>query len=102
MSGLNLGILCGMVFGVVTVLTMLPLRFASKPAALTAAFINRFAIGAIVGAVALPWPGWLIGIAIGLLLSLPDAIVTRAVAPVVGLGVAGGAIIGWIVHGAGT
>jgi hypothetical protein len=102
MSTLNLGILCGLVFGAVAVVLMLPMRFTDKRAALSAAFINRFAIGAVIGAVALPWPGWLIGIAIGLLLSLPEAIVTGALAPIVGLGTVGGAIIGWVVHGSGA
>jgi hypothetical protein len=102
MSTLNLGILCGLVFGAVTVVSMLPMRFTDKRAALSAAFINRFAIGAVIGAVALPWPGSLIGVAIGLLLSLPEAIVTGALAPVVGLGTAGGALIGLILHGSGA
>jgi hypothetical protein len=102
MSTLNLGILCGVVFAVITVASMLPMRFTDKRAALTAAFINRFAIGAVIGAVALPWPGWLIGVTAGLLLSLPEAIITGALAPIVGLGTAGGAVIGWIVHGAGA
>jgi hypothetical protein len=38
------------------------MRFTDKRAALSAAFINRFAVGTVIGAVALPWPGWLIGV----------------------------------------
>jgi hypothetical protein len=45
------------------------------------------------------WPGWLVGLTFGLLLSLPDAIVTKAYAPILLSGAIGGAIIGGIIHG---
>lgn len=38
--------------------------------------------------------GWTKGILIGLLISLPDALITKAYLPIIGLGVIGGAIIG--------
>jgi hypothetical protein len=44
----------------------------------------------------LPWPGWLAGLLLGILLSLPDAIITKAFAPIVASGAVGGLIIGWI------
>ena len=40
-------------------------------------------------------PAWLKGVVIGLLLSLPDAVITKAFAPIVIIGCIGGAIIGW-------
>lgn len=41
-------------------------------------------------------PGIAKGALIGLLISLPDAVVTRAYGPILGVGVVGGAIIGWL------
>jgi hypothetical protein len=93
-----LGIVCGLVYGALSAASMLPLSFPDKPAALTGAFLNRFAIGFVIGIAQLPWPGWLAGLIIGLLLSLPDAIITKAYAPIIGLGAVGGTLIGWIVQ----
>jgi hypothetical protein len=97
MSRLLLGILCGLVFGAVSVATMIPLSFEDKRAAMLGAFINRFAIGVVIGASTLPLPGWVAGLLFGLLLSLPDAIITKAYAPILGLGALGGLIIGFAV-----
>jgi hypothetical protein len=77
---------------------MIPLSFPDKRAALLGAFINRFSIGLVIGATALPWPGWLSGLVIGVLLSLSDAIITKAYAPILILGAIGGTLIGWIVE----
>ncbi len=76
---------------------MLPMSFPDKRAAILGAFINRFAIGFVIGAIRLPWPGWAVGLLIGILLSLPDAIITKAAAPILGLGALGGLIIGFVV-----
>jgi hypothetical protein len=94
MSPLSIGVLGGVVFGIVAVLSMLPLTFADKRAALIAAFFNRFAIGFAIGAANLPWPGWIVGLTFGLLLSTPDAIITKAWAPIIGMGALGGTLIG--------
>jgi hypothetical protein len=75
---------------------MLPLAFPDKRAALLGAFLNRFAIGLLIPLVAAPWPRWAIGLAVGILLSLPDGIITKSFAPIVGLGALGGLIIGWL------
>ena len=99
MSNLLQGVIAGLIFGALAVATMLPLPFPDKKAALLAAFIDRFAIGALIGAVQVPWPGWAVGLAIGLLLSLPSAIITKAYLPILVFGSAGGLIIGGIVHG---
>jgi hypothetical protein len=97
MTKLTLGILCGLVFGGLAVATMIPLSFSDKRAAMLGAFLNRFAIGLVIGAAALPLPGWLTGLLFGLLLSLPDALITKAYAPIIGLGTLGGLIIGAVV-----
>ena len=99
MSRLTGGIASGLVFGAVAVGLMLPMQFPDKRTALLAAFASRFAIGLTIGCIELPWPGWLIGVAFGFLLSLPDALVTKAYAPILIIGSLGGAIIGGILHG---
>ena len=96
MSKPVLGLLCGLLFGAISVATMIPLSFDDKRAAMLGAFINRFAIGVVIGVAALPFPGWLTGLLFGLLLSLPDAIITKAYAPIIGLGAIGGLIIGFV------
>jgi hypothetical protein len=97
MAKLILGVLCGLVFGGLAVATMIPLSFDDKRAAMIGAFLNRFAIGVVIGAATLPLPGWLSGMIFGLLLSLPDAIITKAYAPILGLGTLGGLIVGVVV-----
>jgi hypothetical protein len=97
MSRLLLGTICGLVYGALSAASMLPLTFQDKTAALAGAFLNRFAIGFVIGAARLPLPGWAHGLAFGVLLSLPDAIITKAYAPILALGAVGGAIIGIIV-----
>ncbi len=93
------GILAGLAFGALSAGMMLPMEFSDKPAALSGAFLNRFGIGLVIGCVRLPWPGWAIGLLFGLLLSLPDAIITYAYAPILTLGAAGGLVIGGLIHG---
>ena len=99
MSTLIRGVVAGLAFGVIAVAMMLPLAFPDKRAALLAAFVDRFAIGLVIGCVQLPWPGWAVGLFFGLLLSLPSAIVTKAYAPIMVIGGLGGAVIGGLIHG---
>ena len=93
------GVVAGALFGAISVGMMIPMDFPDKTAALFGAFLNRFAIGLVIGLVRLPWPGWLVGLLFGLLLSLPDAIITKAFAPILIVGSIGGLCIGGIVHG---
>jgi hypothetical protein len=97
MSHVAFGILSGVIFGALAVGVMLPLPFPDKRAALSAAFLNRFAIGFVICVVSLSWPSWLIGLFVGLLLSLPAAIITKAWAPILGIGAVGGLVIALIV-----
>ena len=87
---------CGVVFGMVTVAMMLPMSFPDKRAALLGAFFNRFAIGFVVCLIDIPCSRWLIGLTIGILLSLPPAIITKVYIPILGIGAVGGLIIGLI------
>lgn len=99
MTRVALGIICGAGFGAVAVAIMLPMSFPDKRAALSAAFLNRFATGLLIAVSNLGLSGWLSGLVIALLLSLPPAIVTKAYAPILGIGAIGGLVIGWIVGG---
>jgi hypothetical protein len=97
MNRILLGVVCGLVYGGLSAASMIPLEFPDKRAALLGAFLNRFAIGAMIGFAQVPWPGWALGLIVGILLSLPDAIITKAYAPIMVLGAIGGTLIGWIV-----
>jgi hypothetical protein len=97
MSRIGLGTICGVAFGAVAVATMLPMSFPDKRAVLSAAFLDPFAIGFIVCVADTGWPGWATGLSVGVLLSAPSAIITKAWAPILGLGAIGGTIIGVIV-----
>jgi hypothetical protein len=96
MNKVLLGVLCGVGFGLADVALMLPLSFPDKPTALAAAFASRFAIGFLIPQVKLPLPPVAGGALVGLLVSVPDSIVTHTYAPILGTGVLGGTIIGWI------
>jgi hypothetical protein len=96
MTPLAYGLLAGIAFGAISVGMMLPLQFPDKRAALLGAFLNRFAIGLLIPLIRLELPGWLLGLGLGILLSLPDAIITKAFAPIIGVGAVGGGIIGWL------
>src|ERR1700752_679628 len=100
MPRLMLGSVCGLVYGTLSAASMIPLEFPDKRAALLGAFINRFSIGFEIGAVRLDWPSWLVGLVFGVLLSLADATITKAYAPIIILGAIGGTIIGLIVGAA--
>ena len=104
MSRLSLGLLAGLVYGALSAASMMPLAFADKRPALLGAFLNRFAIGVVIGAVvgapqidALRLPPWMIGLGVGVLLSAADAVITKAYAPILVLGALGGAVIGWVI-----
>ena len=99
MANLTGGLISGLIFGAVVVGMMLPMQFPDKTTALTAAFIARFGLGLVIGCVQLPWPGWLIGLVFGLLLSIPDALITKAYAPIILVGAVGGLVIGGVLHG---
>ncbi len=96
MPRISLGILCGLILGSLDTALMIPLSFPDKRAAMLGAFIARFALGFVICNIKLPWPGWAVGLFLGLLLSLPDAIITKAMAPILASGAVGGLVIGWI------
>lgn len=95
MNRLAMGALLGVVFGAIDVALMLPLTFPDKRTALLGAFLDRFAIGFLVAQTSMPIPFWARGALVGLLVSLPSAVVTKAYVPILVVGVIGGAACGW-------
>jgi len=99
MNRILLGVICGLVFGIVDVLIMIPLKYENnrrKMEAMSSAFIERFMLGFLIPLVDLGIPRFATGLILGFTLSLPSAIITRVYAPIIGTGAAGGLIIGLI------
>jgi hypothetical protein len=94
MSPITFGLLAGLLFGAIDVALMIPMTFPDKKTAMLAAFASRFAIGFLIAVTRMGIPGWARGALVGLLISVPDAIVTKAYGPILATGVIGGAIIG--------
>ena len=92
-----LGIVFGIGFAAVDMAVMFPMPWPSrrqKAEAMAAAAIERFLIGLLVPTTDLELPRWVTGVALGGALSLPSAIIARAYAPILGLGLAGGLVLG--------
>ena len=90
------GLVAGLVFGLASVGVMLPMKFDNARQAYLASFFSRFSIGLLVPLIALPLPMWGTGLVAGFLISLSDAIVTRAYAPIMVMGTLGGGLVGLI------
>jgi hypothetical protein len=100
MSRLWLGLICGVVFGIIDVLLMIPIQFPpekNKDLAMTGAFVSCVVIGFVVGIAKMPLPGWLAGVFIGLAVNLPVAIITTSYIPILPVSAVGGAVIGFVV-----
>lgn len=96
MNSILLGTILGLVFGAVSIAPMFKMAFPEKRAAMAGAFFNRFAVGLLIPN-ALPGIDPIIrGLLLGVLLSLPDAIITKSYVPILGLGIIGGLILGII------
>jgi hypothetical protein len=96
MNAVVLGLVGGTAFGIVAVLLMLPLSFPDKRTALIAAFCSRFSIGFLVPFCNLPIPSVAAGAVVGALISLSDAVVTKAYLPIMVTGALGGGVLGWV------
>ena len=100
MSNVWLGMIVGVRAGAISVGMMIPMKFPDKRAALLGAFCSRFLIGLFTCTAVLPLPPVARGALIGFLVSLPDAIITKAYAPILVIGTvlgvaAGGALRIW-------
>ncbi len=99
MNKILLGLVCGLVFGILDVLIMVPLKYENnrkKAEAMSAAFIERFMMGFLIPNVQLGVHPAVTGLILGVFLSLPSAIITRVYAPIIGTGIIGSVIIGFI------
>lgn len=97
MSRMTLGLVCGLVFGVLDVLIMIPLKFDNnrkKYEAMSSAFLERFMTGFVIPNIELGIHPVFTGVIMGLGFSVPTAIITRAYIPIIGTGAVGGLIIG--------
>jgi len=99
MTPLVQGLIAGTAFGAVSVALMCFLPFPDKRAALLGAFANRFGVGLLIPLVGSHQPGWLVGAGVGLLLSLPSAIITKTYVPIIAVGTLGGLLIGGLTRG---
>ncbi len=96
MSNILKGFIAGTIFGIVSIIPMFFMTFEDKTRAIAASFISRFAIGFIIFNMELPIPGWVKGGLVGLVLSLPDALITKQYPPILGLGLIGGIVCGFL------
>lgn len=85
-------------FGTIASAALIPFRFPNKREAMGVAFKNCLAISVVVGVIGFPWPHWAIGLCAGIVLSVPDALITKAYVPVLTAGVAGGLVLGLLVR----
>jgi len=100
MESITVGIIFGLVFGLIDVLIMIPLKFEDRQKryeAMAGAFIDRFMLGFLIPNIDLGINPAITGGLLGLGLGLPSAIITRAYAPIIGIGITGGIILGFIV-----
>ncbi len=101
MSKVLFGIICGLIFGIIDVLLMIPLKYENgrkKTEAMLGAFLERFMVGLIIPNINLEINPIISGAIIGFGLSLPTSIITRAYLPINIVGILGGFIIGIITN----
>ena len=101
MNSIVLGVICGLVFGIIDVLIMLPMKVEDKRKrieALIGAFIERFMLGFIIPNINVGLHPIATGAILGFGFSLPTAIMIRAYAPIIGIGIVGGVIIGFVAN----
>ena len=96
---LTFSIVAGLVFGSISAGSMIKIEAPSlrqKREAMASAFVDRFLIGFVIGPVAkgLSASGLLIGALLGLGLSVPSALITRAYVPILAIGTIGGLAVG--------
>lgn len=101
MNSIVLGVILGTVFGVVAIVPMFKMILEDKRAAILGAFINRFAIGFLIPNGLSGVDPIIRGLVLGIVLSLPDALITKAYLPIMGLGIIGGLILGIVTKLAG-
>jgi hypothetical protein len=96
---LAFSLIAGLVFGTISAGSMIKIEAPSprqKREAMVAAFVERFLTGFVIGPVArgLGASGILIGVLLGLGLSIPSALIARAYIPILAMGTVGGLAVG--------
>ncbi len=94
MNGIVLGILFGTLFGLVAFDPVAKLASMDGRTAFFRTFTHRFAIGFLIPNALLFVDPLLRGMLLGLLLSLPDSIMTKKYVPILSVGIVGGLAIG--------
>jgi hypothetical protein len=95
-----LGAICGIVFGVIDVLLMVPIPFPTekdKTLAMAGAFVSYSVIGYVIGVARMSTPGWATGLILAVLINLPVSIITMSYIPILPVSAIGGAAIGFVV-----
>jgi len=98
MSRLKIGLIAGLAFGIIDIIPMMFMDLPNRNVAMAGAFTSRFATGFLIPNTSLPFAGWITGLLVALLMSIPDAIITGAYGPILGSGAIGGIVIGFLVH----
>jgi hypothetical protein len=96
MRNIKFGLIAGFVFAVLDVVPMFFLEIPDRDLAIISAFINRLVMGLLIFTTDWKMPKWVSGLLIGVFLSLPYAIIAKTYGPILGAGLAGGLIIGFI------
>ncbi len=99
MDSVTLGLICGLVFGLFSGGIMIPMNYDSrrkKLEAILSAFVDRFMIGLIIPSATFGLDPLISGLIVGIGLSIPSAIITRAYAPIMIVGAVGGLVIGFV------
>ena len=97
MDNITKGIIAGIIFGIASLIPMFFIKIDDKQKAMAASFFNRFAIGFVIFNMNIGMAGWLTGSLVGLVLSLPGAIISGKYPPIMILGTVGGIVCGLFV-----
>ncbi len=96
MRKIKFGLVAGLVFAIVDVAPMFFLEIPDRDLAIISAFINRLVMGLLIFTTDWQVPKWVSGLLIGVFLSLPYAIIAKTYGPILGAGVVGGVILGFL------
>jgi len=94
MKKIKYGLFAGLIFAILDIIPMFFIDIPERNIAIIAAFINRLLVGLLIFTTDWLIPKWLLGLLLGFILSLPDALITKTYGPILGSGIAGGLIIG--------
>lgn len=97
MSNILNGVIAGTILGIVSLVPMYFIKIDHKRRAMISSFINRFAIGFVIFNMELGISELIKGGLVGLIMSLPAAILSGKYVPILVPGIVGGIISGLFV-----